>query len=233
MKRKTVPQTVQLLNRGIKALGQHRPDKAVNFFRSATESVEATKPVELAKTLYWLAVALQQMGQSDLALKSLASAQKLQRRGYARKLYVRATNQYGMLKRSCQDLDDFFAFMHLQLAKYLSKRPGHRFTSLEEHEAVMATLFDAWKSIQSSGFLEGQTCAEKVLYFRNLRLAFPVVNEGMLVRPRCTRGAENFDGSASSRSNSVEEVLSGPCPCGSGLPYLQCCGRIKSVREMR
>jgi len=125
------------------------------FFRSATERTEVTKPVELAKTLYWLAVALQQMGQSDLALKSLASAQKLQRRGYARKLYVRAINQYGMLKRSCQDLDDFFAFMHLQLAKYLDKRPGHRFTSLEEHEVVMATLFDAWKSIQNSGASRG------------------------------------------------------------------------------
>ena len=233
MKRKSVSQTVQLLNRGIKALGQHRPDKAVNFFRSATERTEVTKPVELAKTLYWLAVALQQMGQSDLALKSLASAQKLERRGYARKLYIRATNQYGMLKRSCQDLDDFFAFMHLQLAKYLSKRPGHRFTSLEEHEVVMATLFDAWKSIQSSGALEGQTCAEKVLYFRNLRLSFPAVTEGISVRARREKGPENFDVGVSGRPSSVKEVLSGPCPCGSGLPYLQCCGRIKSVREMR
>ena len=233
MKRKSVSQTVQLLNRVIKALGQHRPDKAVNFFRSATERTEVTKPVELAKTLYWLAVALQQMGQSDLALKSLASAQKLQRRGYARKLYVRAINQYGMLKRSCQDLDDFFAFMHLQLAKYLDKRPGHRFTSLEEHEVVMATLFDAWKSIQNSGAVKGRTCAEKVLYFRNLRLSFPTVADGMVVRPRSSRGPKNLDVTVSGRSSSVEEVLSASCPCGSGLPYLQCCGRIKSVRELR
>jgi tetratricopeptide (TPR) repeat protein len=235
MKRQTVPPTAKLLRQGIKALEQHRPDRAVNFFRSATERIAVTEPFELANALYWLAVSLQQMGQTDLALKSLATAQKLERRGYARKIYVRATNQYGMLKRSCQDQDDFFAFMHLQLAKYLGKKPGHRFASFEEHEVVMATLFDTWKAIQTAGILDGQDCAEKVLYFRTMKISYPVVTRSSLsgANPGSNSSFSINRVTTPSRVVSAVPLLSRRCPCGSGLPYLQCCGRIKSIRELR
>jgi len=237
MRRQTANQPAALLKQGLKELGQHRPDKAINSFRSASEKLTEETPLELSNALYWLAVALRQMGQNDLALKSLATAQKLWRHGTARKVYVHSINEYGMTRRASPDLDDFFAFMHLQLAKYLGRKSSRRFASLEEHEAVMDTLFDAWKAIQVSEVLAGLSCAEKALFFRRTQVSFPVVAGGGVYLSSTHRRADNarskpFSSAACEAGHHVALATVQRCPCGSGLPYLQCCGRIKSIKEL-
>jgi len=73
---------------GRRALANHRPDLALRGFRAAAGACPATRPGELSAYLYWLAVALMRLDRPELALKSLASAQKLRPRSHARAVYV-------------------------------------------------------------------------------------------------------------------------------------------------
>ncbi|MCE5256091.1 MAG: SEC-C domain-containing protein [Spirochaetaceae bacterium] len=220
MKRKMESDPAALLRQGLKALGNHRPDKAIPLFRAAVDRLPPEAPLDLSRTLYWLAVSLQQMGQSDLALRSLATAQKVRPRGLARRVYLRSINEYGMAKRATSELDDFFAFMHLQLAKYLGRKSGKRFTSYDEHEAVMHTLFAAWKTLQASGLLTERSCDEKAILFRRIQPSFPTLTGKSINLPRL------------SPAKTPGKPSGQRCPCGSGLSYLQCCGRIQSIKEL-
>jgi tetratricopeptide (TPR) repeat protein len=107
---------------GMRELSNHRPDQAIASLRQAVDSIPPSCSDELSQALYWLSVALLRLDERPLAIKSLASAQKLRRRGYARRLYLRSVNE-----TACQAgrfrLDDFYAFTNLQIAYYLAESP--------------------------------------------------------------------------------------------------------------
>ena len=93
--------------RGQSELARHRPDLAVRKLRAAVDACPAAKAGELSRDLYWLAIALLRLDRPELAMRSLASAQKLRPRGIARTVYERRVNAYGMCRRSSPTLDDF------------------------------------------------------------------------------------------------------------------------------
>ena len=51
------------LRKGLRELSAHRPDRALRLFRSSVETCPASRPAELERRLYWLAVALLELGQ--------------------------------------------------------------------------------------------------------------------------------------------------------------------------
>lgn len=208
---------------GLRFLSRHRPDLAVRSFRASAAACPASRSAELSMRLYWLTVALFRLDQSDLAIKSLASAQKLRPRGFARAIYRRRVNEYGMPRRASAELDDFYAFYSIQIGVYLGRKDKPRFDSVGEKDVVLRIVLDSWLSLSRSGRLEPMTAGEKLKIFKEWKVSFPAF--GMSVND-CQKVVQ-----ADFRA---QRVLLGDerCTCGSGLPYRQCCGRTASLREL-
>jgi hypothetical protein len=206
------------LERGLRELRRHRPDLALGPLRRATESCPAVRPAELSRRLYWLALALLQLGRPELAMKSLASAQKLRPRGYARLVYKRRVNEYGMPRRGSAELDDFYAFYSIKVCSFLGRRPGHRFASESEKDSVTRIVATAWQALRKSGRLEGRGPAERLSIFRDWPAHLPdfLAPHGLGARS----GAIQVDFRKGRAIGPNDR-----CCCGSGLPYRQCCGR--------
>ena len=204
-------------------LSHHRPDLAVRNFRNSTEACPASRSAALSTRLYWLTVALFRLDQGDLAVKSLASAQKLRPRGLARAVYRRWINGYGMPRRASAELDDCYAFYSIHVGAYLGHKERPRFDSMAEKDAVMRIVLDAWLSLSKSGCLAGRSTCEKLQLFKEWRIPFPTFGLGLAAREQVL--AVNFR--SGGRLDGDER-----CSCGSGLPYRLCCGRTASLREI-
>ncbi|HET7839881.1 MAG TPA: hypothetical protein VFL04_08975, partial [Rectinemataceae bacterium] len=147
---------------GLRDLGRHRPDLAVRRFREAADSCPASRPGLLSRRLYWLATALLRLDQTELALKSLASAQKLRPRGYAREAYSRRVNAYGMPRRQSPELDDFYAFYSIHMCEYLRKKEQPRFDTRQEKDVVVRLVGDSWLALSRSRRLAALGAGEKL-----------------------------------------------------------------------
>jgi hypothetical protein len=162
-----------------------------------------------------------QLDRPEIALKSLASAQKLRPRGVARSAYVHRINDYGMCKRLKPELDDFYAFYSVQACSYLNRKSGRRFDSNAEKDAVTHLIADAWLGLSRSKELLGLTAAQKLTLFKKRSIVFPFIDlnpsEGTIIAADFRRG---------SRIIGDER-----CSCGSGLSYMRCCGRVGALRE--
>lgn len=211
------------LRKGMRELSAHRPDRALRLFRSSVEVCPAARPAELEKRLYWLAVALLQLDQVELALKSLASAQKLRPRGLARSAYMVRVNDYGMPRRASPELDDFYAFYSIQVCGFLARKRGGRFSSEEEKDAVTRLVALAWQGLKKGGKLSGLGAGEKISLFRAQGNVFPdfILDAGR----RASVGGASFSITVDFRRAKVVRP-DDSCTCGSGLPYRLCCGRL-------
>jgi hypothetical protein len=209
---------------GLRALVRHRPDVAARSLRAASAACPADAASALERRLYWLALALLRLDQAELALKSLASAQKLRPRGHARMLYLRLANDYGMPRRGNPDVDDLYAFYSIQTAAYFSGKRKACFGDAAEKDAVVRLVGDAWLSLSRSGRLHGLDPSAKIRLFRESRVDFPsfALSRGMPCR------IVKADFRKKIRLGGEER-----CPCGSGLPYQQCCGRIAGLGELK
>ncbi|MCE1195535.1 hypothetical protein LWX53_03425 [bacterium] len=213
-----------LLRKGLKELSRHRPDLAIETLRLAVDAIPPACGEELSSALYWLSIALLRLDRRELAIKSLASAQKLRPRGHARSIYLRSINGYGMLRQPTPALDDFYAFTNIQMATYLLRKPRRRFDSFQERDIVLKLILDAWKTLASGGAFDGMECCEKLDYFRRVRPNFP--SFGFDANQR---GAKRL---AFAFGQTSGDAATQRCACGSGLPAIQCCGRVKSLREL-
>jgi hypothetical protein len=222
MRREKSGKRERYFRQGKHALAKHRPDLALCSFRAAVDSCPAISPGELSRYLYWLAVALLRLDQPELALKSLASAQKLRPMGLARSAYLHRINDYGMCRRGSPELDDFYAFYSVQACLYLGRKPGGRFDSNAEKDVVTRIIGDAWRTLARSGVLANMSAARKLALFKARSVGFP--SFGLDSSTRGTIIAADFRRGHSIRGDER-------CSCGSGLPYMRCCGRTGSPRE--
>ena len=56
-------------------------------------------------------------------------------------------------KKSINSTEETQHFVSIQLARYLGKRPSHRFSGAAERDAVLGMIKDAWVELRSSGIL--------------------------------------------------------------------------------
>jgi hypothetical protein len=220
-----------LVQKGLKALAHHRPDIALTTLREAVDAIPPACSEELSKALYWLSVALLRLDQKDLAIKSLASAQKIRRRGFARRVYLRNINEYGMPKQPTSELDDFYAFMSIQMAAYLVKKPARKFESFPERETILKILLDGWKVLKDSEEFQIGDCGEKLFAFRAFKPRFPDFGFSGS-SSRLVRASFGKHGPYDIAATAARADLTRRCSCGSGLSFSQCCGRVQGLREI-
>jgi hypothetical protein len=125
-----------------------------------------------------------------------------------------------MLKRSGPELNDFYAFYSIKACAYLGAKKQNRFDSNVEKDAVTRIIGDAWRSLSLSGKLLGLGAASKLSLFESWPMALPLF--GMDANRKVLQA--NFR--RGSRLKGDDR-----CCCGSGLTYMQCCGRTSSVSE--
>ncbi len=208
---------------GKRALATHDPVRALRLLRSAVDDCPASNRTELSRRLYWLSIALRRLGKDGLAIKALASAQRLSPRGRARDMYERVANDYGMPKASCVEHDDYRAFCSIQIRRYLDGVPDRRFGSQEEIDAVLTMIADAWLKLESATTLRTASCDEKLRAYRSAHVEYPALRERREVRLGTVIAADFVRGKALRPDDR--------CPCGSGLPYRMCCGRTRLPYE--
>lgn len=215
--------------RGCKALAKHKTSIAIKEFRAALEYCPIQESRQMARILFYLGLALDRSGQGGLAAKSWVNARKLVRTGYLKELYTRWVNEYGMRKNGNPQVDDYLAFQSVQLYRYLSKRTSGRFCSEAERDVVYAVIDDAWKLFTKCRVFSSLSCTQKIALFKKAKLDFPYLYAEDLLQDECEPIIGNFKRSkisASPRLNGDDL-----CPCGSGLPFRKCCGRITSCVE--
>jgi len=226
MKESVYRESVHAFSAAKRALKNHDPARALPRMREAVAGCPVSLHQELAKRLYWLSLVLFKLGRDGPAVKALASAQKLDRRGHGRAMYQRKVNGYGMPRASCTEHDDYKAFFSIQVRRYLSGIPGRRFANQEELEEILKLIAAAWVSLGKTGVLPAGSCADKLEAFREVQIDFPALRERSAPFGTAARTlAANF--------RTGEQVYAhSRCPCGSGLEYSRCCGRIRMPFEL-
>jgi tetratricopeptide (TPR) repeat protein len=218
---------------GRRELARHRPDRALAPLRAATADCPADLRGKLATRLFWLAVALSRLDRIELALKSLASAQKLRPRGLIRKTYENRANAYGMIRRTSPELDDFYAFYSIQICRYLAKSPGQRFGTATEKDVITHQIAETWAEIRKTGRLAEMSQGSKLELFESIMVRYPSLFGSF------RQSEDNLGGASSCKELVRVDFKRGRllkagdrCPCGSGLPYCRCCGRTQSPSEL-
>jgi hypothetical protein len=156
-------------------------------------------------------------------VRSYLAARRLVRGGAAERAVRRTVNAYGMPRQANAQADDFQAFRSVQMARCLAGRPAARL-DCAELEAAEGLIVQAFRLLSGSGLLKPLDTAAKLALFQRARVAFPL--------PAMPAGGETIRGSfrgGSAFGGRVEP--SDRCVCGSGRPYLACCGRIPSCQE--
>lgn len=214
--------------RGLYFLSRHRGPQAVEALRRAAELCPATSRSALARILYYLGLALERTGRSSLAVKSWVSARRLARRGTVALAYTRWVNEYGMRRMPSPEGDDWCAFKAAQTARYLSKRRSGKFGSRAERDAVTDLIADAWRTVQRSGVLRGLSAARKMEIFKRAKVDLPFLFVEDALDSPCEPIVADFRSSSARPWVQPEDR----CPCGSGLPFMRCCGRQRSCVEV-
>ena len=212
------------LDRGLGSLSRHHPAEAVRSLQKALDSCPPSKSRDLYRICFYLGIALHRLGFSHSAIKSWVSCQRLNKRGYTRKLLSRFTNCYGMERQVSVEGDDWQAFFSVQLVRYLSGKHKRSFSTQAEHDMISDLVRDAWGDLRRSNGLGGKSYCEKLALFRSIWIVFPSV---VLREPHINSPVIAVDFHKKAKIG-----LSERCLCGSGLPYVMCCGRTPGKEEL-
>jgi len=211
-------------SRGIGSLARHNPTDAIHFLQKALERCPASSSRDLYRICLFLGVALNRMGFSQSAIKSWISCQRLNKRGHTRKMLARLTNRYGMERQASAEKDDWHAFSSIQIARYLMSKNKRTFSTMAEKDMITDLIRDSWGSLRASGGLDGKSTCEKMDHFRRVMIVFPT----SLPTEPSLNGAVIGVNFQTKKKLELEER----CSCGSGLPFMLCCGRTPANEEL-
>jgi len=128
-------------------------------------------------------------------------------------------NEYGMPVQKDPLGDDRSAFTAIHVMRYLYSKKSGKFGTLAERDMIMELVSDAWSDFKERVRLDGLRTRVKISRFREYVIFFPTFR----VPEEINSGSEHI----------IYADFGGDlCSCGSGLPYMWCCGRIKSVDEL-
>jgi hypothetical protein len=211
--------------KGLNALSHHSPQAAIHELQAALEACPVAKPRELYRICYYLGIALRRVGYPQCAVKSWASCQKLIKRGNIRKMLSRFTNCYGMDRKPSPEADDWQAFSAVQVSRYLLAKQRHTFSSEAEHDMILDLIQDAWRDFIRSRSLDGMTGSDKMEAFKAVNVMFPYI---VLPEPKSNEHIISVNFKTKQKLTSTDR-----CACGSGLPFMMCCGRTPAREEVQ
>lgn len=213
------------LRRGVRELSRHHPEGALKRFEAALNSCPVEESDDLERIFYYLGFTLLRLGRQNGAVRSYRAAARLRKHpGHAAQMLRRLVNDYGMVRQPTGELDDWRAFYSIHLERYLRSKATHRVTSDAEADMIRDLIHDYWKRITKDGLLAGRGAEEKLRLFRSVKIVFPfyVVHADL--------PDDNIipvDFLTKSRIGGTDK-----CWCGSGIPFMMCCGRTHGTDEL-
>ena len=210
------------INRGIHSLNRHAPGAALQYFCHALSDCPVSNSAELSRLLFYLGVTLKRMGFSNSAVRSWLASQRLKKRDTAKKMLKRFSNPYGMAKQGCEEQDDWQAFYSIQVLRYLKRVNRRSIADAVERRLLREIILGTWEELAASGCLAGKSSAQKCEIFRSLKIDFP-----FFFYPGSREAIVPVDFFSGKKLKGEER-----CLCGSGLPFLACCGRTPGEDEL-
>jgi hypothetical protein len=209
-------------HQGVRHLSRHDAAGALPWLSRALQGCPARPTEDLTRVLYYLGIALNRLGYSNSAVRSWTASLRMKRSKHTRQMLGRFANSYGMAKQGCRELDDWQAFHSIHLLRYLRGFKRRSLSSAAERRMLSEIIHSYWDKLRDSGALDGKSCAEKMDIFKSVRIDFPLfcLDDGR----DCVLQVDFWLG---------RKVRTGDvCPCGSGLPFLACCGRTPGEDEL-
>ncbi len=193
------------------------------LFREALEECPVSQARDMSRLLFYMGVTLKRLGCLGGAIQSWLSSLRLNKDRYALKMIQRYSNCYGMERQETEELDDWKAFYSIQVSRYLRSKRNGRFSSEPERDMVTDLISEHWNRLIAQECLEDKTLEQKKRLFQKVKIIFPFVlmpeQTGSDVIPVDFRRRRRLQ--ANDR-----------CFCGSGLPFLACCGRIQRQTDL-
>jgi hypothetical protein len=198
--------------------------EGVKSLQKALETCPPSRTHDLYRIFFYLGIGLRRLGYSQTAIKSWISCQRLNKRGYGKEMLARFTNCYGMERQPSAESDDWQAFLAIHTARYLLNKNKRTFSTAAEQDMIRDLIWDSWDELAQKKPLNGESGCQKLELFRGVRIVFPsiVAAEPATGEPVI---AVNFQ-----THKRVE--LTDRCSCGSGLPFIMCCGRTPGKEEL-
>ena len=206
------------IRKGIHYLSKHNADKAITLFREALEECPVSQTKDMSRLLFYMGITLKRLGCLSGAIQSWLSSLRLNKDRYAMEMIQRYSNCYGMERQETEELDDRGAFHSIQLSRYLRSKRNGRFSSEAEQDMVTDLITEHWTRLIAEHCLDDKTPEEKKCIFQRVRIVFPFV-----LLPE-ELGSDVIQGDFRRRRRMHAHDR---CYCGSGLPFLACCGRIQ------
>lgn len=213
------------LRRGVRELSRHNPEGALKRFEQALNACPVEERDDLERIFYYLGYTLLRLGRPNGAVRSFRAAVRLRKfPSHGSKMLKRFVNEYGMVRQASCEMDDWNAFYSIHLERYLRSKRTQRVTSDAEADMIRDLIGDYWKRLTAEGLLAGRTAPEKLRLFRSVNIVFPFyvahsdVSDDKVIP---------VDFLSKSRMGGAER-----CRCGSGIPYMMCCGRTHGTEEL-
>ena len=216
------PRWRQQFRNGRRALRSHRNRRALELLTAAVAACPASGRAELAAALRVLGFACARLGRLDAALRCWVDAQRTHKQPRLARLIRTCSNDHGMPRQGHRLLDDWRAFHSLQLARYVRAKVRTPL-GVAETDMLRDLLWGHFTELVRCGALHGRTAEQRRRLFAGLEISFPlllpvVAGSEPVLAADFVRRRRTLDGD--------------PCVCGSGLPYMVCCGRIPTSDEI-
>ena len=216
------PRWRQQFRNGRRALRSHRNRRALEFLTAALASCPASGRAGLADVLRSLGFACARLGRRDAALRCWVDAQRTCKHPRLARLIRVCSNDHGMARQGHRLLDDWRAFHSLQLARYVRAKVHPRLGAAET-DMLRDLLWGHFTELVQSGVLHGRSAEQRRQLFAGMQLSLP------LLLPAATDPERVLAVDFVRRRRALD---GDPCVCGSGLPYVVCCGRIPTSDEI-
>jgi hypothetical protein len=207
-------------NDGRNCIKNEEFEKARNLLESALEGCPDEDCQAIGEIVFEIGRAFFGLGMKGLALSNMLAAVKLgASEEHTENMIKCLVNEYGMPIQKSREMDDRAAFLAVHIMRYLHSKKSGIFGTYAERDMIKELIFEAWIDFKNGMNLDGFHAREKINKFREYVIFFP------------TFSVPDFE------EGGIPNVVyadfgSDLCSCGSGLPYMWCCGRIKSVDEL-
>lgn len=213
------------IERGRQFFSEKDFHNALKCFETAVRHCPVTAEKDLEFSLFFLGVTLKRLGETESALKCWHIGKNVNKDGRSIKMIRKNSDCYGMSIVDNADKDKF-AFISIQLERYLNSKKVKRFCSTAEHDVIVDIISSYWSECLIAGEISHLSVDEKIQFFKRQKIVFPVSDLNSLMEsPKETIVYWDFQ---SGKRQSMEEY----CSCGSGELFSQCCGRIKNPDEL-
>ncbi|RQW05912.1 MAG: hypothetical protein EH225_03990 [Calditrichaeota bacterium] len=214
------------LKKGKQFLADKELIKALKCFESAVNNCPVTSAAGLEKSLFFLGITLKRLGRTESALRCWHMGKHLISESKSRRMIREHSNRYGMYVQTESEQDeDKIAFISLQLERYFKTKKAQRFCSEAERDVILDILQTYWSEMLSDGEIHHFSLDEKIRFFREQPVVFPVADIDSLRNPSNEIIYTDFE-------KGTRQSMTDLCPCGSGMLFSQCCGRIISPIEL-